>query len=73
MGRIAVVGERTRVAGFALAGVSVFPAEDAAAVRAAWQDLPSGLDLVILTPAAAQALDPVELDTPRPLVAVMPR
>ncbi|MEU2912771.1 hypothetical protein ACWCQ0_11795 [Streptomyces massasporeus] len=74
MGRVAALGERSRVLGLALAGAVVLVAEDDQAVRRVWRSLPDGIDLVILTPAAAQALEP-EPATPggrRPLTAVMP-
>ncbi|MFJ4696215.1 hypothetical protein [Streptomyces sp. NPDC088766] len=57
MGRVAALGERSRVAGLALAGAVVLAADDPEAVRRAWRSLPDGVDLVILTPAAAEALD----------------
>ncbi|WP_262386809.1 hypothetical protein [Streptomyces sp. TRM49041] len=74
MGRVAAIGERRRVAGLALAGAIALVAEDSDAVRRAWRTLPDGVDLVILTPAAAEAL---EADSAAPrgrrvLTAVMP-
>jgi vacuolar-type H+-ATPase subunit F/Vma7 len=54
--RLAVLGERVRVEGYALAGAMVCPADDPAEVRAAWRDLPPDVAVVILTPAAARAL-----------------
>ncbi|WP_432193150.1 hypothetical protein [Streptomyces sp. bgisy027] len=74
MGRVAALGERSRVAGLALAGADVLVAEDPSAVLRIWRTLPDGVDLVILTPAAAQALDaePVAPGGRRPLTAVMP-
>jgi vacuolar-type H+-ATPase subunit F/Vma7 len=71
MSRVFVVGEEVRVAGFALAGASIVPAEGADAVRRAWQALPADVEVVILTPAAAAALE----DAPAPptrLRLVMP-
>ncbi|WP_062346085.1 V-type ATP synthase subunit F [Herbidospora yilanensis] len=68
MARIAVIGERARVRGFALAGAVVSPAEDPDAARAAWDGLAADVAVVILTPRAAAAL-------PRdggPLRVVMP-
>jgi vacuolar-type H+-ATPase subunit F/Vma7 len=56
VGRIAVLGESTRVDGFALAGALVLVADDAAAVRDAWASLPDDVAVVMLTPAAAAAL-----------------
>lgn len=75
MGSVVVLGERSRVAGFALAGARVAPAEDAQAVRAAWESLEQDVAVVVLTPAAAAALGAL-LDQPprpdRPLTVVMP-
>jgi vacuolar-type H+-ATPase subunit F/Vma7 len=82
--RVAVVGERARVAGFALAGAQVLVAEDAARVRACLAALQADPDVavVVLTPAAARATRPAEaepgMDTAadvapgRPLRVVMP-
>ncbi|MGW3938791.1 hypothetical protein [Streptomyces phaeochromogenes] len=74
MGRVAAIGEQTRVAGLALAGTVVLVAEHADAVRRSWRSLPDDVDLVILTPAAAEALDldSAPLRSHRPLIAVMP-
>lgn len=75
MGRVLVLGERSRVGGFALAGAEVVAAEDPAAVIAAWAALEPDVAVVVLTPAAADALGPL-LDEPprpdRPLVVPMP-
>ncbi|MFF7795684.1 hypothetical protein [Streptomyces sp. NPDC007991] len=74
MSRVAALGERSRVTGLALAGAVVLVADDAQAVRRVWRSLPDGIDLVILTPTAAEALDS-DTATPgphRPLTAVMP-
>ncbi|MGW5213439.1 V-type ATP synthase subunit F [Streptomyces sp. NPDC004051] len=72
MGRVAAIGEQIRVAGFALAGVAVLLAEEPDAVRAAWRTLPEDVELVILTPAAADALGPEPSEATAPLSAVMP-
>ncbi|MFD7476467.1 V-type ATP synthase subunit F [Streptomyces sp. NPDC059837] len=71
---MAAIGERTRVAGLALAGVTVLVAvaEEPESVRRAWQDLPPDVALVIVTPAAADTLGPALLDGARPLTAVLP-
>ncbi|MFF5187335.1 hypothetical protein ACFY30_26825 [Streptomyces sp. NPDC000345] len=73
MGRVAALGERSRVAGLALAGAVVLVADDPEAVRRGWRSLPDGIDLVILTPAAAETLghDRV-LPADRRLTVVMP-
>ncbi|QIY59509.1 hypothetical protein HEP86_02415 [Streptomyces sp. RPA4-5] len=72
MGTVVALGEATQTSGFALAGVSVRPAEAPESVRAVWQELPDDVALVILTPAAAAALGPDVLNAPRPLTVVMP-
>ncbi|MFC5957218.1 hypothetical protein ACFP51_22900 [Streptomyces pratens] len=74
MGRVAALGERARVAGLALAGAVVLVADDPEAVRRGWRSLPDGVDLVILTPAAAEALrqDPGLPAGSRRLTTVMP-
>jgi vacuolar-type H+-ATPase subunit F/Vma7 len=69
-GTVAVIGEEVLVRGFGLAGALVLPAAEPVAVRAAWDGLPAGVALVVLTAAAAAALagqDPGDL-----LVAVLP-
>ncbi|MDH6447701.1 MULTISPECIES: V-type ATP synthase subunit F [unclassified Streptomyces] len=72
MARVAAIGERQRVIGLAAVGVAVFPAPDPAAARAAWDALPTGVGLVILTPAAADALGPNAPAVEERLVVVMP-
>jgi vacuolar-type H+-ATPase subunit F/Vma7 len=69
MGRIAVLGERARVEGYALAGALVCPADSEAEAEAAWAALPGDVIVVVLTPAAARVL-PAAGGTP--LVVVMP-
>lgn len=72
MGRVAALGERVRVEGFALAGALTVPAETPAAARARWRELPPDVLLVLLTPAAAEALAG-ELDAvPDRVTAVLP-
>ena len=72
VGRVAVIGEETLVAGYALAGAVVAPTEDARAVRDAWDALGTEVDVVVLTPAASQALGPSRTATTHPLTVVMP-
>jgi vacuolar-type H+-ATPase subunit F/Vma7 len=69
MGRIAAIGESIRVQGFALAGVLILPGDDPEAVRVSWSSLPADVEVVLLTPRAADALDP---DASGPLTVVMP-
>jgi vacuolar-type H+-ATPase subunit F/Vma7 len=72
-GRIAALGEATRVAGYRLAGVLTVPVGTPEQTRAAWAALPADVVLVVLTAEAAEALGD---DLARPatdrLVAVMP-
>lgn len=68
MGRIAAIGESIRVQGLALAGVLILPGDDPDQVRTSWNELPTDVEVVLLTPQAADALDPVESG---PLIAVM--
>jgi vacuolar-type H+-ATPase subunit F/Vma7 len=56
MGRIVVLGETVAVEGFALAGATVFSADDAEAVRRAWETLPADAVIVVLTASAAEVL-----------------
>ena len=72
MAHIAAIGERQRVIGLTAVGVLVFPAQDPAAVRAAWHALPTDIGLVIVTPRAARTLGPGTVAGEEPLVAVMP-
>lgn len=59
MSRAVAIGEAARVAGYALAGVEVRPVESPGAALNAWQSLDDDAQLVLLTPAAAAALDEV--------------
>lgn len=56
MSRIAALGERRRLEGFALAGVVLCPAEGRDEMRTAWSRLDPDVAVVILTPAAEGAL-----------------
>ena len=69
MGRIAAIGSSLRVQGLALAGVLPLPGDDPDEVRDSWSRLPDDVEIVLLTPEAAEALAPVP---PEPLTAVMP-
>lgn len=71
-GRVAVLGERSRVQGYALAGAVVLVAEDPAAVRASWEALHPDIAVAILTARAARALAEALEDASWPLVVVMP-
>lgn len=70
MSTIAVLGAGHRVEGFALAGAIVFDAADSDSVRDAWASLPDDVAVVVLTPAAADAL--ADVVQARPLRVVLP-
>lgn len=71
MATVAAIGERVRVAGFALVGVRIEVAETAAEARAAWHALAPDVGVVLLTPAAAAAVPP-QPPSGRPLRVVLP-
>ncbi|MGA2932171.1 MAG: hypothetical protein ABSE98_08815 [Acidimicrobiales bacterium] len=72
MGQVVVLGEPARVMGYALAGALVIEAEGEEVARA-WAVLPPETSLVVLTPAAARALDQAALAERRDaLVVTMP-
>jgi vacuolar-type H+-ATPase subunit F/Vma7 len=72
MARVAVLGERAVVEGWALGGARVLPADSPEQVRAAWSGLAADVAVVLLTPAAARALEPGSADRPGPLTVVLP-
>lgn len=69
---VVAIGAQPLIAGFALAGVRICPAADAAEVRAVWQTLGSLEAVVILTPDAADALGVDRTAPGAPLTVVMP-
>jgi vacuolar-type H+-ATPase subunit F/Vma7 len=81
--RVAVLGERALVEGYALGGARVLPADSPEEVRAAWATLAPDVAVLLLTPAAAGVLGPspaaagVPGPSPvagrRPLLVVLPR
>lgn len=71
MSRVVALGAASRVEGFALAGVTILPT-DGSTAEAAWQELPADTGLVLLTPAARDALDDRLRERPRLLWAVLP-
>jgi vacuolar-type H+-ATPase subunit F/Vma7 len=72
MAKAAVIGERSRVEGFALVGAVVYPADDEAAVRSAWHSLPSDAQVVIVTATVAGWLGSELTARPGVLPVVMP-
>jgi vacuolar-type H+-ATPase subunit F/Vma7 len=72
MSRAAVIGERARTAGFALAGALVFPAENQDEARAAWASLPADVAILVVTPRAATWLGTAPPSRRDVLLVVMP-
>jgi vacuolar-type H+-ATPase subunit F/Vma7 len=72
MARAAVIGEGTRVSGYALGGAVVLVADTDEEVRAAWSGLPSDVAVVILTQDAARAVGPGRSSSDAPLTVVLP-
>ena len=70
MGQVVAIGAEPLIRGYALAGVRLFPADTDDEIRSVWSDLPAGVELVILTAAAEQALG--DAVVAGPLVAVLP-
>lgn len=75
-GRIAIVGDRTSVAGFGPLGAAVFAVEDPAAARELWAELTSGeFGVVFVTEpvyAAVSDLAAELADRPVPALTVIP-
>lgn len=67
-----MIGERIATAPFALAGAIVLAADDPGAVRAAWDGLPGGVAVVVLTQAAAAVLGEEIVRGGAALVVTMP-
>jgi vacuolar-type H+-ATPase subunit F/Vma7 len=72
MSQIVAIGEAVRVAGYALAGVDVRPVESSAAALDAWRSLDRDTQLVLLTPAAADAVEGLLTDTEGRIWVVLP-
>jgi len=70
--RVAVIGEHSLTAGFALAGAVVVASESAAAARSAWDGLPADVAVVILTAQAAAAIGAERYRPGRPLTVEAP-
>lgn len=71
MAGIAAIGAGPLVRGWALAGVTVHPADTPRTVRSAWNSLASDVEVVILTAVAAGQLTD-ELAASDRLTVVMP-
>lgn len=71
MSSIIAIGDRTKLAGYALAGVDVKDATNRDDVREAWVRIGDDVELVLLTPEARQAL-PDPLGRQDLLVTILP-
>jgi len=71
--KAAVIGESLAVAGYALAGCVLLPADNPDEVNSAWQALPADTVLLILTESAASWLADRLVQRPDICTAVMPR
>lgn len=69
---VVALGEAALVRGYALAAVHVVPAERPEEVAAAWERLPAGTAVLLLSPMAAAALAGRLGERPRLLHAVLP-
>jgi len=69
---VVAIGTEALIAGFALVGVRLAPAVNAAEVRVAWQRARATAGVVVLTPAAAEVLAQDRTGLHAPLTVVMP-
>ena len=72
MTTVAVLGEPVRTSGYGLAGAQLLTATTPDDVRRCWHDLPVDVGVVLLTPAAADALGPEVLESTAVLTVVLP-
>jgi vacuolar-type H+-ATPase subunit F/Vma7 len=72
MSRVAVIGESTRTAGFALVGALVLPAETQDEALAVWSSLPVDVAVLVLTSRAAAWLGAALRARHEVLLVVMP-
>lgn len=72
MSDIAVIGASELVSGFALAGARVYPVTSADEARAAWQQLPASVAVVLLSDPAAEAVRDAPAPRAAPLTMRLP-
>jgi vacuolar-type H+-ATPase subunit F/Vma7 len=72
MSGVAVIGTPEQVAGFALAGARSYSVTSAEEARAAWQQLPASIAVVILSDLAAQAIGDAPAPHAVPLTVRLP-
>jgi vacuolar-type H+-ATPase subunit F/Vma7 len=70
--QVVAIGSEAHVAGFALAGVRTVPAATADETRRAWEELPTGTAVVVLTAEAAAVLGDARFSAGSPLSVVLP-
>ena len=71
-GLVVALGDPAALAGYALAGVQVRAAVEAADVRRTWSRLGADVAVVLLTPQAAEALGPRAAALSGPMAVVLP-
>ncbi len=69
---VVAIGDPAVLAGYAMAGVRVLPAQTEEEVRAAWAGIRDDVGLALLTSFAAAALGAAGHRTDGPLTVVMP-
>lgn len=72
MSEIAVIGAPELVTGFALGGARVYPVTSADEARAAWQQLPASVAVVLLSDLAAEAVGDARVARAAPLTMRLP-
>ncbi len=72
MSDVAVIGAPELVTGFALGGARVYPVASADEARAAWQQLPASVAVVLLSDLAAEAVGDARAARAAPLTMRLP-
>ena len=72
MARVVVLGEASRVEGFALAGAAVIAVDGREEIVRAWTGLGDDTAVVVLTAAASAVLEDAGIDHDGVLTVVMP-
>ena len=70
--RVVAIGSEADVAGLALAGVRAVLTATVEETRRAWEELPAGTAVVVLSPEAAVALAEARFSTGSPLSVALP-
>ena len=69
---VAAIGEQARLEGFRLAGVCIHACGSDQKILSAWNALPKGTSVVILTPRSARVLESALSDPGSPMTVVLP-